>query len=203
MGLSQVCQLIRQEFRPLYLKAMIVRINCSQLPNYADVFGENLLSRNQSDFVQALRNNVLPTAGLNILPLIQEPTQSSIRFKYPKPSSTWTAVDLVSTLHCVDIQDVPSELSLHISKLTLLSLTQTTEPALIFEIDLVLRQSLTKGGMMRWSQKYLVRHCTYAFDGLVTVWRCGEWQWAWRVDRGRNRRVFCVAHHRLAEPVKF
>lgn len=45
MGLTQVCQLIRQEFRPLYLGAIKVYISPRYIPQYLSAFGLDEMTR--------------------------------------------------------------------------------------------------------------------------------------------------------------
>jgi hypothetical protein len=84
MGLTQACQAIRNEFRPVYLNALRYSVAIEELVHFLDTFGPSDLQRNIKSTMMNLKQRPLPAQGVDILPMITilRSYQESIQVAY-------------------------------------------------------------------------------------------------------------------------
>jgi hypothetical protein len=70
MGLTQACNILRPEFRPLYLRSFKVRVAPPQLDGFLTNLGINDEIRLMGHFITAAKKGPLPDNGLDVLPFL-------------------------------------------------------------------------------------------------------------------------------------
>jgi hypothetical protein len=196
MGLTQACQTLRNEFRPMYLSTLRWSMNFQSLPGVLDLFGPADMKRDLGGMLDDLRQMPLPPAGIDLLELIRISRihQDKVRLK-----CGWTAennpVSIAGYLIIWWLQlgeDNTSTMNRITDVRLQLRPDEERPPNEKPRFDTVLRITIPVHGnsernllMADSFGKIFMKmtHCTVVFELFIIEVHCGDRRKSWKIDR--------------------
>ena len=109
MGLIQTCQILRREFRRMYIDTWTLDIRITDLHRFINTFGTEEMAQHVGHVIAKLEQSPLTEEGVEILPMIRYLQQHTIEVhsRYPQRSK-WDVLDFPTYICRVDLQYITS-----------------------------------------------------------------------------------------------
>jgi hypothetical protein len=197
MGLTQACQTLRYEFRPLYMSTLRWSMNMKSLPTVLDIFGPPDMKRHLQQILEDLKQKPLFPTGFDLFELIRiaQEYQEKVKLR-----SGWTSEDdPVSVAGYVTVwwlalrPDDASTLNEITDMRVLLRPVVEQSPVEKSTLDTVLRLTIPARGTSEQNVSMAdafgklfmkILHVSVVFEHLIVEVECGNRRKSWKIDRG-------------------
>jgi hypothetical protein len=198
-GLVQVCQALRQEFRPLYRRTLRLSISAQHVGQWLCAFSRSDTTRAFGLSLKDVIGQPLPDGGLDILPLLRKLSKKKKYFpvlynRFLKRSRLWDVVSLVATFFYQWVRS-PQGLEHIVHKITavILAMDNVHDGGKQLSVIIQLRHNTFSRFTQELKEKVMVEIVRGSglgrYRNLLMEIRCGEWSYVWGMPSGISWRT--------------